>query len=431
MANESLALSYQPAHRVLPVVIAEITFVALLLVMFVGLTPFSPPPPPTSISASAPAPGDALRQVIFLSIFFTIVVAAVSQLGWGLLRALPVPLLAMLTWCALSVFWSDVPDITFRRAALAALVVISTLLSVETVGTSRAFYLWRIVLAVILAVNWLSIPLIHTAVHLPGEVDPSLVGDWRGLYAQKNTAGAVCVLTALLFLFSRNGRNNWIGWAVAAAATGFLIMTRSKTSLGLYPIVLLAGLSYRLSWRDGLSRAVFLCGACLILALGITAALLDWDTIARLLSNPAGFTGRVEIWQTIWAYMHDHAWLGAGFGTVAHTGALSPLHNYARDSWVEAIDDSHNGYLQILVTTGGIGLFLALWSLVADPLARFWPLDSKRTTFKALLFALFVFVLLHNFMETDFLQSDNSLWFAFLVMLVSLRSRDNSLTLRS
>ena len=34
-------------------------------------------------------------------------------------------------------------------------------------------------------------------------------------------------------------------------------------------------------------------------------------------------------------------------------------------------------------------------------------------------------------METDFLQSDNSLWFAFLVMLASLRSRDNSLTLRS
>jgi exopolysaccharide production protein ExoQ len=431
MANESLALNYVPARRALPGAIAEIGFVALLLVMFVGLTPFSPPAPPTSVAASAPAPGDALRQILFLSIFFPVLFAAALQLGWNALRAVPVPLLAMLAWCFLSLFWSDVPDVTFRRAALAAIVVISTMLSVEMVGPSRAFYLWRIVLAVILAVNWLSIPLIHTAVHLPGEVDPSLVGDWRGLYAQKNSAGAVCVLTAVLFLFSRNGRHNWIGWLVAAAATGFLIMTRSKTSLSLYPIALLAGLSYRLSWRDGLSRAIFLCGATLILALAASAALLDWDTIMRLFSNPTGFTGRAEIWQTIWAYMQDHAFLGAGFGTVAHTGALSPLHNYTRDNWVEAIADSHNGYLQILVTTGGIGLLLALWSLVADPLARFWPLDPERSGLKALLFALFVFVLLHNFMETDFLESDNSLWFAFLVMLASLRSRDNSLTLRS
>jgi exopolysaccharide production protein ExoQ len=138
----------------------------------------------------------------------------------------------------------------------------------------------------------------------------------------------------------------------------------------------------------------------------------------------------VEIWQAILAYMRDHSLLGAGFGTIAHTGALSPLHNYARGNWVETIADSHNGYLQILVTTGGIGLGLALLAMVVDPLFRFWPLAPKRTGFKALLFAIFVFVLLHNFLETDFLESDNSVWFAFLVMLASLKTRDVSLTLR-
>mgnify|MGYP001101002948 CR=1 FL=1 len=97
---------------------------------------------------------------------------------------------------------------------------------------------------------------------------------------------------------------------------------------------------------------------------------------------------------------------------------------------METIADSHNGYLQILATTGGIGLLLALLAMVVGPLCRFWPLEPARTGFKALLFAIFVFVLLHNFLETDFLESDNSLWFAFLVMLASLKTRDNSLTLR-
>jgi exopolysaccharide production protein ExoQ len=267
-------------------------------------------------------------------------------------------------------------------------------------------------------------------VHLSGEADPGLIGDWRGLYAQKNTAGAVCVMTAILFLFSRNGRYNWIGWLVAAAATGFLVMTRSKTSLALFPIALLAGGLYRLCWRDALSRAIFLCGALLVLTGAAAAAILNWDTITRILSDPAGFTGRAEIWQAILAYMRDHPLLGAGFGTIAHSGAQSPLHNYTSAHWVEAIADSHNGYLQILIATGGIGLLLALVSMVADPLLRFWPLEPSRTGFKALLFALFVFVLLHNFLETDFLESDNSGWFAFLVVLASLKSRENSLTLR-
>lgn len=430
MANESFALSYAPPRDVSRSLIAEIVFVALLLMMFVGLTPFAPPASPTSVAALAPAPGDGLRQIIFLSIFFPILFAAALQRGWNALRVVPPALAAMLVWCLLSAFWSAVPDVTLRRAALAAIVVISVMLSVDLIGPSRAFLLWRITLAIVLAVNWLSIPLVHTAVHLPDEIDPSLVGDWRGLYGQKNTAGAVCVMTALLFLFSRNGRHNWIGWVMAAAATGFLVMTHSKTSMGLFPAVLLAGMLYRLCWRDSLSRTIFLLGSILILGLAAVIAMLNWETISGLLGDPAGLTGRAEIWQTTLAYMRDHPLLGAGFGTIAHTGALSPLHGYARESWVEAIADSHNGYLQILIATGGIGLALALWSMVADPLLRFWPLDPAHVEFKALLFALFVFVLAHNFLETDFLESDNAAWFAFLVMLASLRARDNSLTLR-
>lgn len=430
MANDSFALSYAPPRDVSRSVIAETAFVALLLMMFVGLSPFAPPISPTSVNMAAPAPGDGLRQIIFLAIFFPVVFASTLQRGWDVFRVVPLALIAMLAWCFFSMGWSGVPDVTLRRAALAAIVVISTIASVDLVGGPRAFFLWRIVLALVLALNWLSIPLIQTAVHLPGEIDPSLVGDWRGLYGQKNTAGAVCVLTALLFLFSRNGRGNWIGWLVAAAALGFLAMTRSKTSIALFPVAVMAGLAYRISWRDSLSRAIFLCGAILAAAIAVLILLLNWDFAIRLLTDPASFTGRAEIWQAILAYLHDHPVLGAGFGTIAHTGSLSPLHNYARGNWVETIADSHNGYLQILATTGSIGLGLALLAMVVDPLLRFWPLEPARTGFKALLFAIFVFVLLHNFLETDFLESDNSLWFAFLVMLASLKTRDISLTLR-
>ena len=70
----------------------------------------------------------------------------------------------------------------------------------------------------------------------------------------------------------------------------------------------------------------------MILATAIAALVLvlNSDAAIRLLTDPASFTGRAEIWQAILAYMRDHPLLGAGFGTIAHTGSLSPLHNYAR-----------------------------------------------------------------------------------------------------
>jgi O-antigen ligase len=431
MANDGFALSYSAPRDSARSIFAEIAFVLLLLIMFVGLSPFAPPPSPTTVNTAAPAPGDLLRQLLFLSTFGLVLVGGLARRGFALFRAVPPLLVVLLIWCFLSIFWSAVPDVTLRRAMLAAIVVISTMLSVDLIGTPKAFLIWRVALAIILAVNWLSIPLIATAVHLPGEVDPSLIGDWRGLYAQKNSAGAVCALTALLFLFTRNGRGNWIGWLVAAAALGFLVMTRSKTALALFPLALVAGLAYRISWRDGLSRAIFLCGALLVVTVGTALLLGNWEHALKILDDPASFTGRAEIWQAIFAYMRDHLFLGAGFGTMAHTGAPSPLHDYAHGNWVETIADSHSGYLQILAATGAIGLGLALLALVADPIRRFWRLDPTRAGFRALLFTIFIFVLAHNFMETDFLESDSSAWFAFLVMLASLRVQENSLTLRS
>src|ERR1700759_700438 len=112
MANESFAAAYAPPRDVTRSLIAEIVFVALLLVMFVGLTPFAPPAEPTAVAASAPSPGDSLRQILFLAIFSPILFATAMTRGWDALRIVPPALVAMLAWCVLSAFWSAVPDIT-------------------------------------------------------------------------------------------------------------------------------------------------------------------------------------------------------------------------------------------------------------------------------------------------------------------------------
>jgi O-antigen ligase len=277
-------------------------------------------------------------------------------------------------------------------------------------------------LALILVVNFASIPFISAAKHLAGEVDAALVGNWRGLYGHKNIAGAISAITALTFLFSRNGWRNWLGIVIAIAAMAFLVMTRSKTSLGLLPLAIAAGLLYRFGWRDSLSRAVVMAAAVLILAVLASVAAFDADAIAHALEDPAEFTGRAAIWAAELSYVHDHLFLGSGFGTFADTGGISPLHGYIGGHWVEEVSHGHNGYLQLTVTIGVVGAVLALIALILKPLRSFWTLDWRGDAFKPLLFALFAFLVLHNFMESDFLEGDAPTWVAFLFVLAGLRS---------
>jgi O-antigen ligase len=332
----------------------------------------------------------------------------------------------LLCWCLASAFWSAEPAVVFRRAGLEVVIVTALCFSVDILGAERAFRIWRWLLAGVLLTNFLSIPLVPAARHLAGASgDAGLIGDWRGLYGHKNIAGAVCAITAILFLFARMGWRNWIGIAVAAAACVFLVMTRSKTSLGLLPLAVAAGLAYRIFWRDGLSRAVLAIAGLLLLAAAILLAVMDGDMLRHLLEDPQEFTGRTAIWTAELSYIHDHPLLGSGFGTFADSGGLSPLHNYAGGAWVEGAAHGHDGYLQLLVTIGGIGFALAMLALVIEPLRRFWALDWDEDGFKPMLFALFIFLILHNVMESDFLEGDSVTWAALVLVIAALANRDH------
>ena len=309
----------------------------------------------------------------------------------------------------------------FRRAVLISEVTVAALLGTAMLGAERAFARMRLVLVMVLAVNWLSIPLFTTAaIHQPGETDPSLVGNWRGLYIQKNITGAVCALTVLLFLFPGRRARRQSDWLVIAAALGFLYFTSSKTSMRLLPVAVLFAYAYRAGWKNGLDRALLAMTA--LLAAGCIATLLALNTeaIVKFLSDPQELTGRTEIWQAIFAYLKDHFFLGAGYSSVFGTGLQSPLLPYLQGrNWVAQVANSHNGYLDIFLGLGAIGFGLALIALLALPFRRFWPLNSDRA--KAGYFAVFVFIVFHNFTEADFLASDGVLWLAFLMVLAALR----------
>jgi exopolysaccharide production protein ExoQ len=424
-------LSYHPPQAIDRSLLPSLAFIALLLLIFVGLDAYSPPLQVSQFGGVTEAShGDIVRQIAYLGVAALVGLTALQRYGMSALRAVPLSMGLLLAWCLASSMWAPESGIVLRRAGLEALIIVSLMMSVATIGPERAFTILRWVLAAVLVVNFVSIPLVASARHAAGEVDPALVGNWRGLYGHKNIAGAVCAITIILFLFTKSGWKNWIGIVIAGAAAAFLFFTHSKSSAGFLPVALLAGLIYRLGWRDGLSRAILAVLATLFVVGLIAFIALDIDALTRMLEDPREFTGRSAIWAAELRYIADHPLLGAGFGTFTDTKSQSPLHNYVSGSWVDAVSHGHNGYLQVFVTIGGIGFALTLLAVLVRPLQRFWALDWEENAFKPMLFAIFVFALLHNFMESDFLEGDGVTWSALLLVIAALKSPDGRYSLR-
>lgn len=400
--------------------VAETALVAFLLLVFIGLEPFAPRGPGAEQLVSAGS-GDMLRQISFLAAFAVISFCALRKYGLEMIALVPALLSLTLGWCLMSGLWADEGAVTFRRAALEVIIVLSALWGVETVGIERSMKLFRAVLILVLIINWVSLPLTSRAIHQPGELDPSIVGDWRGLYFHKNITGAVCAISLMVFGFFAIDQRSRIDWLLVLATIGFLIGTRSKTSMGLLIPALGAAAVYRFGWKKGLNRAVAVVAVLLCVVLGLAAVSIGWDTIVQLVSDPQEFTGRTAIWSAEIAFIADHPLFGAGFGSFTDTGGVSPLHNYVGGDWVEAISHGHNGFLQVAMETGIVGFALAFLALVVQPAIAFWRRDAIPLPFKAFLLALFVWMVLHNFMESDMLQSDGPAWVAFLLMLGWLR----------
>ena len=88
-------------------------------------------------------------------------------------------------------------------------------------------------------------------------------------------------------------------------------------------------------------------------------------------------------------------------------------------NWVAMVSNSHNGYFDMFASLGAIGFGLALMALLVAPFRRFWALNFDRA--KAGYFAIFIFIIFHNFTEADFLSSDGVNWLVFLMVIGALR----------
>ena len=187
-------------------------------------------------------------------------------------------------------------------------------------------------------------------------------------------------------------------------------------------VALSMGFVYRQSLVFAQSRTLYVAANATLFVLLAAVVLVFQSEIANVLTNPDSFTGRVAVWDVVFRYAGEHPVTGAGYGSFWQIGELSPINRLTSIPWLMHTYHSHNGYFEMLVTTGIPGLIICLLAIVVVPFAKFMNLDGGDRNIKGALYAIWIFALLFNLLETQIFTRDKQIWLMLILVLSCLRS---------
>ena len=398
----------------------RLVLASIIFLSFVGFSPVAITGLAETVGGIPQGDGDLAKQLSFMLLFVVIIRYVLLKSGLrGLIRAIPLPFVILLGWCWLSTIWAIDPAIAIRRTAFVTVVIISINYAVRSMSYKTTTDLLIFCFAAILLADWLSMGLFHLATHQPNEIEFELAGDWRGLQDHKNEAGAFSALCIMIFLYGCViYRSRIVFPALVLLSAIFLYETQSKTAGGFLPGAMLIGFCFNFIYVNSVIRkaAAAACVAFVVFIFCFFFFLNDISSFAsQVLADPSAFTGRSQIWPILVEYANDHFWLGSGYGSFWAIGDTSPMLDYA-SGWVVGIDQGHNGYLNILVQTGAIGLTLSIFTVIVYPVYLLSCKQLHGGPGRWLLGSIAGFAWLHDLFESSLLDRANLTWVTMMIV---------------
>ena len=397
-----------------------------LVVTFIGLNPLA------DIEVQTRAEGNIADRLVSLAmggLAFAIILLR-WRLALMLLRQSWLIWL-MVGWCVLSVVWSMYPGFTIRRTfVMCVLTAAAFALALNTRNTYRLHTMLALFLAFVMALN------IVATILFPS-IAITEIGV-RGIYGQKNMSGQVAVISAFAIAtwmsVSQRPLHVVIGLGGLGVTGLFLLMTGSRTSTALaVGLTLTVPLVMRFLARGPRERRNLFMLGLFGLAFAALGFLAVGMTLPEILKHSVGdptLSGRTDIWEFALIEIAHRPWLGAGYGAFWDVGLdvdpvlRAPPGTFLSQVKIGYLNQAHNGYLEVMLHVGIIGLVLAL-AAVAQSVYQALYLCLDRTTSGAahalhlFCFLVLVFYLGNNLMEaTLFLRGQMLNNIAMLVMFL-------------
>lgn len=375
---------------------------------------------PTMESTDQLVEGNPFDRLIFTGLLVIgLIVLAARWRRTGTFLQANGPLLIFFLFAGASILWSDYPFVAFKRwvKAFGNLVMVLVILTESNpLAAIRRLFARMSLLLILLSILFIKYyPLLGRRYH-PWTGEAIYQGVAIG---GKNGLGVVCLILGLaslwrlIGLLSSGERPRRAGPLIAHGAllamTLWLFwMANSVTSFVCFLIGagLMLFVTLSKTARKPATVHVVVAG---IISLALFAVFLDSDrSLIEALGRDATLTGRTELWADI-SRMNVNPVLGTGFESFW----LGERAAYFWENYWWKPNQAHNGYLEILINLGWMGLTLhgivMVWgyrnvirSLRSDPV---WG---------TLTLPFFVVIVLHNLTEAGF-RGTQPVWIIFLL----------------
>lgn len=399
-------------------------FLATLLLCWFTVTPFPDLSDPQLLAPKAN--GDLLSQVATVLLTGALAVFAFVKRFSLLSRIVTLPLVLTFGAFAVSAVLSAHADVASRRIVLAIFTIFqASVVLLLPYGRQHFARLLAAAAVIVLAACYFGVVFLpQVSIHqLTDVAEPGLAGEWRGFFTHKNGAGASMALLIFIGIFVYRAWNQLAGILIVVCATVFLYFTQAKSPLYLLPIVLLLSYAVPRMRSSSLALILILGAPILINLLTVGSVMFEpvRELISRFMSDPT-FTGRDEIWSFALDNVAKRPLFGFGFEAFWGMPDLVNAWSY-QESWGYRASDAHNGYLNLAITTGLVGLACSLCWIIAQPFVdhrRVQTLNAD-STLRTLFLQIWMMGLCLSGFESELFRGGSELWFLMVVSIVGIR----------
>ena len=327
------------------------------------------------------------------------------------------------SYCAISILWSEDPFVAFKHwfKGIGDIVMVLIILTDEDPSGALKQVFKRIGYVLIP----LSVLLLKYFPELGRVYTTGGASEYTGVTTQKNSLGADCLIFGLAALwrflivyrdklFIRRKYILTVQVAMLVMAIWLLRTSDSMTSLVCF---LMGGFLIVLGRRRIATQLPILIHAAVITMVSLaTFAIFVDKSMLQGVGRDSTLTGRTEIWNMVLSQV-KHPLIGAGYESFWVGDRLETLW-HLQDGLLRGINQAHNGYIELYLNLGWIGIaLLAVLLLVAY--RRAIITFSKDVDAGSLALAFFVSEVTYSLTEAGF-RMMNPLWIFFLLTLIGM-----------
>jgi len=362
----------------------------------------------------------------FLSLgltIFAIIVLAHRQGRVGTLLRANKPIILFFSYCAISIIWSDYPDVAFKRWIKAVgdlAMVLVVLTEIDPLVAIRRLFA---------RIGFILLPLSLLFIKYYPEIGRSysnFLGQavYVGVTTNKNALGMITMLLGIAclwsFLRAREERRQtqesgpMIAQGILLGIVIWLfVMANSATSLSCFlmaSVFLLAVHLYRFA-RKPVAAHIF---ALAVVVLSVIALFFNsGGELVGTLGRESTLTGRTDIWKLVLS-MSGSPLFGTGFESFWLGHRLAKVWNVYRFH----LNESHNGYLEVYVNLGWIGIVMLALLLVTG-YQNLYAAFRRDPSAASLKLTFFVITMVYNLTEAAY-RVTNPIWIVFILTAIAI-----------